>query len=607
MSQQTHDAEVQPADHWAYQLETPFRAAAEWLDEVAAEPGGAWSGTPDQVAFRERVLKEAVDRKARTRPAQSDLTPSQLRPVPGTSVVMRADAAAAAGRLVAAATAELAAAQRAGDADAALTTGVTVFSGYRSAEHQRCTWRHHFEDYYGQTAAARAGLPGGPHGPDAVRYMLDTFHIPRRVAAPGWSNHQNGIAADLALIRRPGHRIRNSTGAAAVRAWRATWFHRWLVRRARDFGFTPYEREPWHWEYTVDPGSAPSPARLTDREVDQVVHALAHGERPEAWDRSESGAFGPTRYDGSAEADPAEAEERHGFDPLDEEDGANPAGEWALFGEFDEAMESDLGGEAAWGEETEDLETTDAPVAVGTDSARVDVAERIAGGQAMFATDESPRPARRWSRCFATEDLHRLGRLYAANLAAAAANPDDRATCIVMLNVALGSMLGLPTKPWPARTGSGRKVIMADLTTRTVGQAMSQLTTSGFAREPVQIEFLDGRGDRAGATEPARLASSVLSAVLARAPSQDCNLAYALSIMDGYHSVLLVVERTGAGPRVRWFDQFSPQPIDDVTTGLDARITDATRRYWHEMEGRRGIRSRTPVRIWALRKRSTFD
>jgi LAS superfamily LD-carboxypeptidase LdcB len=173
---------------------------------------------------------------------------------------MRRDASEAAERLLAAANVALAAARASGDPAAKLTVRITSSSGYRGADHQRRLWRGYFGDYYNQTTTARAALPGGPHGDQAVRYMLDDFGIPGRIAAPGYSNHQAGIAIDFQQIRARGHGVRNSTKAAAKRAWKDTWFFRWLCDNASTYNFQPYRKEPWHWEYRPTPTPRPTGA-----------------------------------------------------------------------------------------------------------------------------------------------------------------------------------------------------------------------------------------------------------------------------------------------------------------------------------------------------------
>ncbi len=111
---------------------------------------------------------------------------------------------------------------------AAATDGIpsnllTVTSGYRSVAHQKDLWEAALRKY-GSTAVAR-----------------------RWVAPPGASPHHSGKAVDLWLG------IRNkSENVARLRATRA---YHWLVCNAARFGFFPYAREPWHWEY--NPPSTP--------------------------------------------------------------------------------------------------------------------------------------------------------------------------------------------------------------------------------------------------------------------------------------------------------------------------------------------------------------
>jgi hypothetical protein len=64
----------------------------------------------------------------------------------------------------------------------------------------------------------------------------------RWVARPGHSVHQSGRAVDLYMG------IRNASGNASRQ--RQTSAYRWLVANADRFDFVPYEREPWHWEFT---------------------------------------------------------------------------------------------------------------------------------------------------------------------------------------------------------------------------------------------------------------------------------------------------------------------------------------------------------------------
>ena len=68
------------------------------------------------------------------------------------------------------------------------------------------------------------------------------------VAPPGGSPHHSGRAIDFYLGGK------NSSGNVAN--LRTLPAYKWLVANAARFGFYPYEREPWHWEY--NPPARPS-------------------------------------------------------------------------------------------------------------------------------------------------------------------------------------------------------------------------------------------------------------------------------------------------------------------------------------------------------------
>jgi hypothetical protein len=62
-------------------------------------------------------------------------------------------------------------------------------------------------------------------------------------APPGRSPHHTGRAVDIHV----GGGI--STAASNVQFQRKQAAYRWLVCNSARFGFYPYNREPWHWEY----------------------------------------------------------------------------------------------------------------------------------------------------------------------------------------------------------------------------------------------------------------------------------------------------------------------------------------------------------------------
>ncbi|MCU1246297.1 MAG: hypothetical protein JWN02_2207, partial [Acidobacteria bacterium] len=246
---------------WWGQLETPWLsggiAAAPLSEEV-------WSHSAEQLDFRERVLAAHIERTRKRRgAAQRDLRDDELRKVRGTGISMRPDAADAASLLIEAANVALAAAREGGDPDALRTTRISASSGYREKADQHRLWLLHFEKkYYNRTQEAREALPAGPHSAAAVSYLLDRsgYNIPKRTAAPGYSNHQAGIAVDLRQDRTAGHEIANDTDENSRGKWRASWLHKWLVQNAAHFDFVPLASEEWHWEYKPASARAHSPA-----------------------------------------------------------------------------------------------------------------------------------------------------------------------------------------------------------------------------------------------------------------------------------------------------------------------------------------------------------
>lgn len=73
------------------------------------------------------------------------------------------------------------------------------------------------------------------------------------VAPPGGSAHQTGRAIDFYLG--------GSNDSRNVAQLRTLPAYRWLISNATRFGFYPYEREPWHWEYN------PPATRAVESEV----------------------------------------------------------------------------------------------------------------------------------------------------------------------------------------------------------------------------------------------------------------------------------------------------------------------------------------------------
>ena len=289
----------------------------------------------------------AHSRKKRGSPLR-DLSAEEAKrlvTVPGTKIKTFPDTAAAAARLLNAAHAELAKDKEAGDADALRTIGLGVSSGYRGSQTQRDLWLGYFKDYYNQTRAARAKIPAGPHSTQAVGYMLDPggFGLRGKIAAPGYSNHQNGIAIDFLQTRAKGHAIKNSTKKEWRKAWYASWFHRWLRNNAHLFDFQPIPTEEWHWEYRKG-----------------AVSRAVGGASAEAFDTlmddsEEGSAVSSPEFEFGYEAEPTEAwsEDEEAWDEADYEDESSPS---LMFDEEDGAAQDFPASRLEWpGRSAEEL------------------------------------------------------------------------------------------------------------------------------------------------------------------------------------------------------------------------------------------------------------
>ena len=141
----------------------------------------------------------------------------------GAVVRLRPGAAAALGRMVAAA--------RAADPTIAADPELlTVFSGYRSPAYD----------------AARCAREGNCNG----------------VVRANCSAHRTGLAVDLALGAATGFAVDSSADANRIYQSQTPAYH-WLVANAARFGFVNYAFEPWHWEWTGEAPHAPYPLNPT--------------------------------------------------------------------------------------------------------------------------------------------------------------------------------------------------------------------------------------------------------------------------------------------------------------------------------------------------------
>jgi hypothetical protein len=243
-------------------LEEPARWFEE-EDETPPIPASRleWPGASDEkLAFMQAVYQRHFDNSVQSgRPYVADLKPDQLDVIDG-SFRGRTDAAGAARDLLVTARADLAAAGLGGK------VRIGVVSAYRDAEYQFGIWegkgkneKGGFPYYYRQ--AVKAGVIGeGDYGADAVAKMAR--YIGQYIAAPGFSNHQDGLAIDFGT----GSVGKDDFGAIGG----ASWFHHWLVDNATRFNYHPYVKETWHWVYRP-PASAKESEHSYDYDTPKIV------------------------------------------------------------------------------------------------------------------------------------------------------------------------------------------------------------------------------------------------------------------------------------------------------------------------------------------------
>ncbi|GAB2603548.1 D-alanyl-D-alanine carboxypeptidase family protein [Kribbella endophytica] len=127
---------------------------------------------------------------------------------------------------------------------------IGITSAYRSADEQWAIWQGKghggakgFPHYYAATKKQRGDQD--PHGPAAVDLLARLMK--KCIAAPGYSNHQDGLAVDFGTAE---------TGHPLGKIGPNSWFHKWLVANAHRFDFGPYATEAWHWVYKPKPATA---------------------------------------------------------------------------------------------------------------------------------------------------------------------------------------------------------------------------------------------------------------------------------------------------------------------------------------------------------------
>ena len=154
----------------------------------------SWPAHPELESFMRATYEAHVARSCRRRAFQPSVPEADLAEV-AKGKYLRRDAAALAIRMLDDAREALRQAKAAGDAGALDTRSFGISSAYRSALRQYRLWNDRFGGYMADTDTKRAGLPGGPTGDEAAQWLARW--IGGWLAAPGFSNHNDGRAMDL--------------------------------------------------------------------------------------------------------------------------------------------------------------------------------------------------------------------------------------------------------------------------------------------------------------------------------------------------------------------------------------------------------------------------
>lgn len=191
---------------------------------------------------------------------------------------------------------------------------------------------------------------------------------------------------------------------------------------------------------------------------------------------------------------------------------------------------------------------------------------------------------------FTPEAIERMRQEFVSN--SAAGSPQN---CITISNAGLRQLYGAALQN---ADGSARAL------GSTIQDTMARLESYGLAEPRTVFEFNDAAGALTkGVARPAALQSSIESWLLSEAEKGQASapFVFGLSIMDGYHSVILALDFSGSGDpatKLHWADQIG-SGWDDVTAALDARITAKTQGWWDPLPPER--KARTRVTVWPLR------
>jgi|GEM_PF-2393885 len=135
-----------------------------------------------------------------------------------------------------------------------------------------------------------------------------------------------------------------------------------------------------------------------------------------------------------------------------------------------------------------------------------------------------------------------------------------------------------------------------------VHTTMEALRKEGHASAPHVVEFLNKSGKKTtGVSRPESLHVSILNALLQINQKENGWSVFGMSLMDGYHSVLLTLDNTDpANPKIYWSDQWRSKGGWKAYTkdSLDTEVTSLTQGWWDQQPANR--KHKTRVTLWRV-------
>jgi hypothetical protein len=198
---------------------------------------------------------------------------------------------------------------------------------------------------------------------------------------------------------------------------------------------------------------------------------------------------------------------------------------------------------------------------------------------------------RRADRTFSPERIEAMKAYYVAN--ATGPNPTD---CLITLNAGLKILYDNPN----LKLGDSVDRTMAALRNARPMRA-DNFRTRNFLTERADGSF---RSNRGGVLQPDKLDRSVWDYVIGTAAGTPGYTVFGCSPMDGYHSVLLILDNRDAdAPKVYWADQWSTKggwKLYSSKEELDGEITRLTHNWWLGKFNSTGQRFKTRCRLYQL-------